>query len=284
MTDITMDEEYNCITVTPILGGLGAIIEEIDISEYIGEEVILDIKKALLKYLVVFFHNQKITPHKLLSFSKRFGIPIEYPLLKGIPESKMITQVKKLENETINFGGVWHTDMSYLEKPAMSTMLHAIEIPPFGGDTLFSNQYLAYEALSCSFKNTLQGLVAVNTSTNINSGRTRQARMDETGAELKVLMGKHPVIRTHPETGKKSLYVDKGHTSYFDGWTEEESKPLLDFLFYHQIRPEFTCRFKWKLNSIAFWDNRCTLHYPLNDYQGYRRIMHRIILEGDQPV
>jgi taurine dioxygenase len=193
--------------------------------------------------------------------------------------------VTKLEHETVNFGGVWHSDTSYMERPALGSLLVAREVPKAGGDTLFANQYLAYETLSDGMRRLLDGLTAVNTSTKPAVSRAREERVKSDGTEKArtLLSAEHPVVRTHPETGRRALYVNCAHTSHFVGMTEEESAPLLAFLFRHQIRPEFTCRFRWREGSVAFWDNRCVQHYPLNDYHGHRRVMHRITLQGDRP-
>ena len=214
----------------------------------------------------------------------QFGEPMEYPQLKGLPDCPLIVPVIKLEHEVQNFGGLWHSDTAYLERPPMASMLYAVEIPPYGGDTLFANQYLAYESLSEGLKRTLGALAGVNTSTKANATKTREDRLRDAGAELKALAARHPVVRTHPETKRKALYVNVGHTAQFDGWTEEESRPLLDFLFAHQIKPEFTCRCRWEPGTLAFWDNRCAQHNPVNDYHGHRRTMHRITLAGSKPV
>jgi taurine dioxygenase len=203
--------------------------------------------------------------------------------MKGLPGYPHVIAVTKLEHERINFGGVWHSDTTYLERPPMGSMLYAVEVPPYGGDTLFANQYLAYETLSEGLKKTLNGLVGVNTSAKAEISRTREDRLREAGVELKVLVGTHPVVRTHPETGRQALYVNVAHTSHFQGWTMEESQPLLDYLFAHQVRPELTCRFRWQPGCLAFWDNRCTQHNPINDYHGFRRVMHRVTLAGDLP-
>jgi len=208
---------------------------------------------------------------------------MEYPQLKGLPEAPMITPVVKLEHEQINFGGVWHSDTTYLTRPPMASMLYAMELPPYGGDTIFANQYLAYETLSDGLRHTLDGLVGVNTSAKADASKTREERLKSAGAEMKVLVGEHPVVRTHPETGRRALYVNVGHTAHFKGWTEAESRPLLDYVFHHQVRLEFTCRFQWQPGSLAFWDNRCAQHNAVNDYAGFRRIMHRVTLAGDTP-
>ena len=241
------------------------------------------IRQALLDHLVIFFSAQQLTPKLLLDFAQRLGEPLAYPQLQGLPEAPMVTAVTKLEHERVNFGGVWHTDTSYLPRPPMASVLYAVELPPYGGDTLFANQYLAYESLSAGLQLTLAGLTAVNTSTKAAVARTREDRLRERGVETKVLTSEHPVVRTHPETGRRALYVNSGHTSHFKGWSEAESQPLLEYLFQHQVQAQFTCRYRWRPGSLAIWDNRCTQHLPINDYHGYRRVMHRVTLAGDQP-
>ena len=279
-----MARGYRHIEVRPIAGALGAEIEGVDAAQPLEAEVIAEIRQALLDHLVVFFRGQKLTPEQQLAFARRFGEPMEYPQLKGLPECPLITPVVKLEHERINFGGIWHSDTTYLERPPMASMLYAVETPAYGGDTLFANQYLAYETLSEDLRRRLVGLVGVNASTKADASRTREDRLRAAGVEHKVLVGEHPVVRTHPETGRRALYVNIGHTTHFRGWTEAESQPLLGFLFAHQSKPELTCRFGWAPGSLAFWDNRCTQHNPVNDYHGFKRVMHRVTLAGDIPV
>jgi taurine dioxygenase len=274
---------YRHIEVHPISGALGAEIRGVDVAEPLGDDVIREIRRAFLDHLVIFFRDQRLDPHQQLAFARRFGEPMEYPQLKGLPECPLITPVIKLEHEQVNFGGVWHSDTTYLERPPMGSMLYAVEVPPYGGDTLFANQYRAYEELSDGLRKTLDGLIAINTSTKAEVSKTREDRLRDAGAELKVLIGEHPAVRTHPETGRKALYVNCAHTERFKGWTEAESEPLLGFLFQHQVRPELTCRFRWEVGSVAFWDNRCALHNPVNDYHGQKRVMHRVTLAGDVP-
>ena len=281
--DNSANQNYFHINVKPVSGALGAEITGVDISLPLDAEVVEEIRNAFLSHLVIFFQNQVITPQKQLNFAEQFGIPMEYPQLKGLPECPLVTEVIKLEHEKLNFGGVWHSDTAYLKQPPMASMLYAIEIPPYGGDTIFSNQYMAYENLSDGFKKTLSELIAVNSSSKPEVSMTREDRMSEAGMELNVLSALHPAVRTHPETGRKALYVNKAHTTHFEDWTEQESKSLLEFLFHHQVRTEFTCRFSWEKNSLAFWDNRCVQHNPVNDYQGFRRIMHRVTIAGDKP-
>jgi taurine dioxygenase len=276
--------QYRHIEVRPIAGALGAEIESVDAARSLSDETIAEIRRAFLDHLVIFLRNQKLTPQAQLAFARRFGEPMEYPQLKGLPECPLITPVVKLEDERVNFGGIWHSDTTYLERPPMASMLYAIEIPPYGGDTLFASQYLAYETLSDAYRKMLEGLTGISSSLKADASRTREDRLRAAGVEHKALIAEHPVVRTHPETGRKALYVNVGHTTHFKGLTEDESRPLLVFLFQHQVRPEFTCRFRWEPGSLAFWDNRCTQHNPVNDYQGFRRIMHRVTLAGDRPV
>ncbi|HEX9686794.1 MAG TPA: TauD/TfdA family dioxygenase [Burkholderiales bacterium] len=279
-----MTRSYRHIQVRPIAGALGAEVEGVDAARPLAESIIAEIRHAFLDHLVIFLRNQKLTPQAQLAFARGFGQPMEYPQLKGLPECPLITPVVKLEHERVNFGGIWHSDTAYLERPPMASMLYAIEVPPYGGDTLFANQYLAYEALSEPLRRRLGAVIGINASTKADASRTREDRLREAGVEHKVLVGEHPVVRTHPETGRRALYVNVGHTTHFKDWTEEESAPILGFLFAHQVRPDFTCRFHWEPGSLAFWDNRCTQHNPVNDYHGFRRVMHRVTLAGEAPV
>ncbi|MCX7366661.1 MAG: TauD/TfdA family dioxygenase [Alphaproteobacteria bacterium] len=274
---------YRHIEVRPISGALGAEIEGVDMARDLDAEVVAEVRQALLDHLVIFLREQKATPLQQLAFARRFGEPIEYPQLKGLPESPLITPVVKLEDQRNNFGGIWHSDTTYLAEPPMGSMLLAREVPPYGGDTMFANQYLAYDALSDGLKKTLDGLVGVSSSAKADVTRTREDQMKAAGTQLKILSAEHPIVRSHPETGRKALYTSVAHTAHIKGWTEKESLPLLQFLWDHQTRPEFTCRFQWRVGSLAFWDNRCAMHNPINDYHGFRRVMHRITLKGDKP-
>jgi taurine dioxygenase len=266
-----------------IAGALGAEIEGVDLSRPLSKADFAELKRLWLEHLVIFFRNQALSEQQYMVFAGQFGEPVEYPLVKGLAGYPKIIEVKKLEHERAAFGGVWHTDTAYLERPPMASMLLAREVPPHGGDTLFANMYVAYESLSEGLKKLLATLKAVNSSTKADASKTREDRIKTDGAQKSDFVAEHPVVRTHPETGRKALYVNAGHTVRFAGWTEEESAPLLNFLFQHQIKPEFTCRFSWQPGSIALWDNRCAQHNPVNDYHGYRRVMHRITLGGDVP-
>jgi alpha-ketoglutarate-dependent taurine dioxygenase len=274
------------LTVRPIAGALGAEIAGVDLSRELSADMVGAIRQALLDHLVIFFRDQDLPPARFLAFARRFGTPIEYPFVKGIEGYPEIINVAKLEHETVNFGGVWHADTTYLQEPPIATLLVAREVPEAGGDTLFANQYLAYETLSERLRSLLEGLRGVSSSVKADASRTREDRVRTEGSAeaRKLLVAEHPVVRTHPETGRKALYVNRAHTIGFAGMTEAESAPLLEFLFRHQIRPEFTCRFRWTPRALAIWDNRCAQHYAVNDYTGQRRIMQRITLAGDVPT
>jgi len=273
------------LDIRPIAGALGAEIHGVDLASELDSGTVATIRRALLDHLVIFFRDQDLPPDRFLAFARRLGTPVEYPLVKGIEGYPEIIRVAKLENETVNFGGIWHSDTTYLETPPMGTMLVAREVPPIGGDTLFANMYLAYDTLSDGMKRLLEGLKGVSTSLKADATRTREDRIksDPTTQSRQELIAEHPVVRTHPETGRKALYVNVAHTVRFAGMTEAESAPILRYLFEHQVRPEFTCRFAWQVGSLAFWDNRAVQHNPVNDYHGYRRVMHRITLAGDKP-
>jgi len=273
------------LQIHPIAGALGAEIAGLDLAEDLDGGTIAAIRRAWLDHLVIFFPGQTLPPERLLAFARHFGEAVEYPFLHGIEGFPLITPVVKLEHERVNFGGLWHSDTAYLQRPPMGTMLIAREVPPYGSDTLFANMYLAYETLSPGMQRLLDGLVAVNSSAKADVTKTREDRLrDGARSEAKrEYVGEHPVVRTHPETGRKALYVNGGHTVRFKDMSEKESAPLLNYLFAHQQRPEFTCRFRWAAGSLAFWDNRCAQHNPINDYHGFRRVMHCVTLAGDRP-
>lgn len=271
--------------VQPLSGAIGAELHGIDLGGALTEDTIAALRQALLDHLVIFFRDQDLPPARFLALAKRLGTPIEYPFVQGIEGFPEIISVAKMPHETVNFGGVWHSDTTYLQQPPMATLLVAREVPPVGGDTLFANQYMALETLSPRLQELLSGLSGVSSSAKADASRTREDRIrsDGTIEARKLLVAEHPVVRTHPETGRKALYVNVAHTVRFAGMTAEESKPLLGYLYRHQIQPEFTCRFRWLPGSLAIWDNRCAQHYAMNDYQGHKRVLQRITLAGDTP-
>jgi taurine dioxygenase len=264
---------------------VGAEALGVDLSRPLSDSLVADLRAAWLDAGVLFFRDQNLTSDQFLALAHRFGEVSDYPFLKGLPGHPQLTAVVKLPHETVNFGGVWHTDTAYLPAPPMATLLIAREVPPAGGDTLFASQVAAYEALTAEMKARLAPLRAVNTSAKAEVTRTREDRMAEAErpGHATAYECVHPVVRTHPETGRKALYVNAAHTVRFDGMTEAESAPLLEFLFRHQTAEAFCCRFVWAPGSIALWDNRSVQHFPVNDYHGHRREMHRITLAGDVP-
>jgi taurine dioxygenase len=267
-----------------VAGVVGAEISGVDLADA-SEEEVAGIRAAWLDHGVVFFRGQDLSPDAFLAFARRIGELARYPFVPGLEGYPDIIAVTKLPHETVNFGGIWHSDTAYLDEPPMATMLLAREVPPAGGDTLYASQYAAYETLSPAMRELLEPLQAVNSSALADVSKTREDRVREHGvdAELPLYEAVHPVVRTHPETGRKALYVNVAHTARFEGMTEEESRPLLQFLFAHQVQPELTCRFRWEVGSLALWDNRCVQHNPVNDYHGHTRVMHRITLAGDRP-
>lgn len=272
--------------IKKIAGALGAELSGFDLSNGVPASLAAELRQAFLEHQVIFMRNQNLTPAQFLEFSRAMGEPIEYPFVKGLEGFPHIIEVKKLEHEKTNFGGIWHSDTTYLDLPPMGSMLLSREVPPYGGDTLFANQYLAYESLSATMRGLLDGLTGISSSAKADVSKTREDRIKSDGKESapKEYQTEHPIVRIHPETGRRALYVNVAHTSGIKGMTDEESAPLLNFLFAHQVKPELTCRFVWDANAIAFWDNRCTQHNPVNDYHGFRRVMHRITLQGDKPV
>ena len=277
--------DYARILVEPLSPALGAEIRGVALDEPLADAVVAEIHRAFVAHHVIFFRDQPLTPAQYVRFAGAMGEPSEYPFVAGLDGYPQITEVIKQEDEQVNFGGVWHSDTTYLECPPKATMLYARQLPPVGGDTLFANMNMAYESLSSGMRRLLDGMSAINSAQKGDAAATRTEllRQRPRDAGATVTTAEHPVVRTHPETGRKALYVNPGHTLRIGGMSEAESAPILDYLYRHQTRPEFTCRFRWRLDSLAVWDNRSTQHYPLNDYHGHRRAMQRITLAGDRP-
>lgn len=272
--------------IEPIAPAVGAEVRGVDLSRPLDDALLARLRAALLEHLLLVFRDQALTPEQQIAFARRCGALDRYPLVEGLADHPEIVAVVKREDERENFGGVWHSDTSYLPEPPMGAVLYARELPAVGGDTLFASMIEAYEALSPGMRRFLQGLRGVNSATKpaAASGRSDRRVERPTAIAIGDAVAVHPVVRTHPETGRKALYVSRGHTVRFEGWTEDESAPLLEHLFAHQRRPEFACRLRWAPGSLAIWDNRAAQHYAVNDYHGERRVMHRIVLAGDRPV
>lgn len=269
--------------VRPLSESIGAELIGIDLAAPLSDADVEDIRAAWLDHLVVVFRDQTLTSGQYLDFARRLGEPGRYPFVAGLGDYPEIIAVEKLPDEQNNFGGIWHTDTAYLPQPPAASMLLAKVVPPEGGDTEFANMYDAYERLPADLKQTLAPLSARQCSALADVSRTRSDRVAHEPPTRQTFEATHPVVRTHPETGRQSLYVNVAHTSHFEGQTPEESRPILQQLFEHQVRPEFRCRLQWQVGTLAIWDNRCTLHNPMNDYHGHHRLMHRITLNGDTP-
>jgi taurine dioxygenase len=257
----------------PLSGHIGALISDLDLTTIDPETEAL-LKQSLQDHLVLFFRDQQLAAGDLYKLASKFGTPAPYPFVAGIDGYPEIVEVKKQVHETVNFGGVWHSDTAYLDSPAAGAMLYGVSMPPSGGDTIFSSMYAAYDCLSTGMKALLEPLTAVNNADKDAIALTRP------GQPRKNLTAEHPVIRTHPGTGRKLLFVNRAHTTHFVGMTEKESEPLLEYLFELIETPEISCRFQWSPGSLAFWDNRACQHYPVNDYQGQERKMLRISLSA----
>jgi len=275
---------YRFIRVEPISSHVGAEISGVDLARPIAADVFAEIHRAFGQHGVVFFRDQDLTPEQHVAIAERFA-PIDINrFFAAVPGYPMIAEVRKEPEQTRNIGGGWHTDHSYDQVPALGSMLYAREVPQTGGDTLFASMYAAYDALSDGLKAMLEGLSACHSSRHVFGPGGRAHQGDLAGRignpELATQDAVHPVVIRHPETGRKALYVNPGFTLRFEGWTEDESRPLLQYLYQHAVRPEFTCRFHWRVGSLALWDNRSTWHFAVNDYHGERRLLHRITIQG----
>ncbi|MDA0237798.1 MAG: TauD/TfdA family dioxygenase [Proteobacteria bacterium] len=269
--------------ITPLNQIVGCTIEGVSVRTA-SEEELQQIHSAWMRYSIVVIKNQVLTPSEQLKFATYFGSPDIYPFLEGLEGHPEITRVLKKSTETKNFGGVWHTDTIYLQKPPMASMLYAIDVPLNGGDTLFASQYKAYDALSSKTKERIQSFSAESRSDLEAVSATRLNRTPVSNKKVPVNYSAiHPMVRTHPETQLKSLYISPAHTCSVQELNSEASTALLSELFTHQTKEEFQCRVKWCNGHLALWDNRCLLHLPLNDYQGQLRLLHRITLKGDRP-
>lgn len=275
---------YQHIRVEPLSTWLGAEVAGVDLTAPVADETFAEIRRAFGEYGVVFFRDQRLTPEQHVAFAERFA-PIDINrFFSAVPGYPMIAEVRKEPEQTRNIGGGWHTDHSYDQVPALGSMLYAREVPRTGGDTLFASMYAAYDAVSEGLKATLERLRACHSSRHVFGPEAHARRGDLVGRignpELATQDAVHPAVIRHPQTGRKALYVNPGFTLRFEGWTEEESRPLLDYLYRHATRPEFTCRFHWREGSLALWDNRSTWHFAVNDYHGERRLLHRITIQG----
>ncbi len=270
--------------VIPQSSSIGAEIRGLDLSQSLSDVQLADINQAFLEYQVVFFRDQSLSPQEYCDFAAGFGPLRDYMFIEGIEGYPFISEITKTENETESFGSFWHSDSTYLEKPPKITMLYARQTPPRGGDTLFSNMYALYDDLSPGLQARLADMRAVNSASVVPRADDFYEAVKGKNSDLADVSATHPVVRTHDETGRKAIYVNHIHTLKFEGMSRDESLPLLNYLYEQVQRPEYSYRLHWQDNTLAMWDNRCLQHYAVNDYHGYRRVMHRIIVEGNSPA
>ncbi|MGI9308409.1 MAG: TauD/TfdA dioxygenase family protein [Gammaproteobacteria bacterium] len=277
---------YKIITVRPLTGSIGAEIGNIDLREPLSAAARDEIRKALLEHLVIFFRDQDIEPDQHKGFGREFGelhIHPYIPTLDGHPEIIHLASSDDGPGEMSYQANIWHTDLTYMKEPSMASILRGVRIPPAGGDTMFINLYAAFDNLSETMQAMVQSLTAVHDIVvSMPADFMQQSwapqqleRLQKTTPPVE-----HPVVSTHPETGRKCLYVNRNFTSHIKGLSRHESDGMLEMLYQHIEQPEFMCRFRWEKNSIAFWDNRCTQHYAVNDYHS-KREMHRVTLCGE---
>ena len=277
-----VDKGYKTITVEAVAPVIGVEIKGVDLTRPLPEEQFEELRDALANHCVVFFRDQpELTPEQQVAFGKRFGdlhVHPAAPTLEGNPEVFVIHTHK---DSQVNNGGNWHTDVSCDEEPPLGTILQLHKTPSAGGDTLFANMYAAFDALSDRMQEILSGMEALHESEHIFRGRYSDRGVND--SERVYPEALHPIVRTHPVSGRQALYVNRSFTTKIIGFSDKESKALLDFLFQHMEQPQFQVRFRWAKNSIAFWDNRCAQHLALWDYWPEERKGHRVTVKGERP-
>jgi taurine dioxygenase len=268
---------------------MGAEIHGVDLGA-LDDATFDAIHRAFLAHGAIFFRDQSLTPEAQIAFARRFGEPEVHPIVVGTDAHPEILRVHKPAGESASFGTGWHTDNTFFEHPSLGTVLYGVEIPAFGGDTLFASMTRTYDALSEPMQAFLGTRSAIHSASRAYDPKvTGEAKYRGEGpmtyrySEIVEKEVVHPVVRTHPETGRKSLFVNPMFTLRIEGLEPSESQALLAFLYTHATQPEFTCRFRWEPGSVALWDNRCVQHYAMDDYQEFERVMMRVTIRGDRP-
>jgi taurine dioxygenase len=278
------------LTVEPVAGALGAVVSGIDLAEASEPAHLEGLRQALADHLVVFLPEQDLSLDDLERVTDLLGGRDVTPFVDPLEDRPYVIRVIKEPTDVLNFANAWHSDLSYLSAPPAYTLLHAWEVPDHGGDTVWSNQYLAFDTLSNGLKSTLEGLRAVHSAgLAYGTGGLLDQVKDLTSMAIAPSAEAyaehvHPVVTVHPVTAKRVLFVNPIYTVRFQGWTKEESQTLLAHLYRHSINENFTCRLRWSVKTLAIWDNRCTMHNALNDYSGVRREMYRTSVKGSAPA
>ena len=284
MNQLVSEIKAGAISLAPLTPTIGAEVSNVDLARPLTPDTLADLRQALLDWKVLFFREQDITTEQHLDFARNFGDLEVHPFAPskpGYPEVLAITHDHKSKGRE----NAWHSDVTWRASPSLGSILRAIEVPPVGGDTLFADMYAAYEGLSDEVKAKLEGAVAVH---DFGHFRNALIRRGKSQAEIEVFnekypMVEHPVIRTHPETGRRAIYVNVAFTQHIVGLDRDESDDLLKHLYAQAAIPEYQCRFRWQANSIAFWDNRAGQHYAASDYFPAVRKMERVTIIGDRP-
>jgi taurine dioxygenase len=278
----------NHLTVEPIAGACGAEIGGVDVSQDLDADTVGEIRQALLDHGVIFFRDQSLPPDRHKVFARRFGEIFIHPNFNGTGPDPEIVEIRRTPGDQAIVGEEWHCDTTMVPAPPLGAILYGVDVPPYGGNTLFASMYHAYDTLSDGMKSMLGQLRCVHSDHKVagpdaarNAKRTSKVRED---ADWRPTVNLHPVVRTHPETGRKSLFVNRAYCHRFEDMTEAESAPLLEFLFRHAERPEFQCNFRWRNGSIAFWDNRRMHHIAVNDAGPFPRHVRRVQIAGDRPM
>lgn len=275
------------LTLTAISGTLGAEVDGVDLSEPLSDADFDQIHQAFLDHHVLVFRNQSLTPEQQMAFGQRFGELDSHPFVESSPDHIEVLDIVTEPDDRSNFGGGWHTDLTFLEAPDLGSILYAVDVPAVGGDTLFANQHDAYDALSEPMRTMIDGLVATHSAgPQYGAGgySTRSKAMKAKNQELVDALVEHPVVRTHPETGRKGLYVNPAFTTAIRGLRRDESQAILELLYRQAVKEPFTCRVRWEPGTLTMWDNRSVQHFALHDYRGVRRHMRRVTVKGDRPI
>jgi len=284
-------QPYRRVQVRRVGGACGATVEGVDLAADLDDEVIAEIRRAVLDHQVVFFPGQDLSADRQVAFSRRFGPSSPVPFIEPTAEHPEVIAVVReaTEEQTFTFGSLWHSDFSFLPEPPFASILHALEVPPYGGDTLWASQTLALRTMSRGMRHLLARLTGCHSAVNAYSPKMQPIHDSFTGMTVHTSddacrVERHPVVRRHPETGDAALFVNPQYTIGLDGFAPDEARAILDRCFAHAVRAEFTCRWRWSVGDVAFWDNRAVQHMAMADFTGHRRVMHRTTVAGDRPA